>query len=145
MTHYTHDKRRWRNRSVVRERDEHHVRWLWGMLAGIVLALAPAAAYLLCQNDCLKVVYQTSRLEAEQERLQEETRRLEAKRAELESPARIDSWAQRKSGLVLPASEQVFIVPQQADLTEERLVARAPERTESRPVNVAGVGVGRIE
>jgi len=140
----TDSGRRWRNRSLVRERDEHSVRWLWGMLAGIVLALAPAAAYLLCQNDCLRVVYQVNRLEAEHEQLLEETRRLDAKRAELESPARIDAWARRDPGLILPASEQVFIVQQQTDRTDG-LMARAPDRSEAPAARTAGVSVRRIE
>jgi len=136
--------RRWRNRSLVRERDEHHVRWLWGMLTGIVLALAPAGAYLLCQNDCLKVVYQVNRLDAEYEELLEETRRLDAKRAELESPARIDAWARRDPGLVLPTSAQVFIVQHETDRSEE-LVARAPDRSEAPAARTAGVRFRRTE
>lgn len=140
----TNARRRWRNRSIVRERDEHHVRWLWGMLTGIVLALAPAGAYLLCQNDCLKVVYQVNRLVVEHEDLLEQARRLDAKRAELESPARIDAWARRDTGLVLPASEQVFIVQQDVDRSEG-LMARAPDRSEAPSVRTAGVSVRRIE
>jgi hypothetical protein len=140
----TNASRRWRNRSIVRERDEHQVRWLWGMLTGIVLALAPAGAYLLCQNDCLKLAYQVNRLELEHEDLLEQARRLDAKRAELESPARIDAWARRDPGLVLPASEQVFIVQQDIDRSEG-LMARAPDRSESPAVRTAGVGIRRIE
>ena len=136
--------RRWRNRSLVRERDEPSVRWLWGMLAGIILALAPSGAYLLCQNDCLRVVLQVNRLEAEHEELLEETRRLDAKRAELESPARIDAWARRDPGLILPASEQVFIVQQTLDRSEG-LMARAPDRSEAPAPRTAGVSVRRIE
>ena len=41
----TDSGRRWRNRSLVRERDEHSVRWLWGMLAGMVLALETYAGH----------------------------------------------------------------------------------------------------
>ena len=33
--------RRWRNRNLVRERDERLARWLWGMLVSLVVALAP--------------------------------------------------------------------------------------------------------
>ena len=116
--------RRWRNRNLVRERDERLARWLWGMLVSLVVALAPAGVYLLCQNECLRVSYEVSAIRAEHEHLLEEERALKVERAGLESPPRIEAWARHDPGLALPDPENVLIVieatPDSVDLVARR-------------------------
>ena len=123
--------RRWTNRTVTREVDHHRARWLWGLLLGFVLASAPSAAYLLQQNECLRMSYEVNRLRTEQERLIELQRRLGMRRDMLESLESIEAWAVRRHGLAHPVPGQVIVVrettPQRSDLVA------AIEETERDP------------
>jgi len=121
-------ERRWRNRPLVRERDEQRVRWLWRMLAALVAALAPAGTFLLQSNECLQISYSVNTLRDEHEMLVKQERRLRFERARLESLPRIESWAVRKHGLTRPAPEKVVVVSGPATPDEGDLMARAPAR-----------------
>lgn len=99
--------RQWSNRSVVLERDHHRVRWLWLVLLSMMLMTAPAALYLLQQNQCLELKYQVNELRSEQERLREAERRLRAQRAALQSPKMVEQWAARQDDLVRPAPQEI--------------------------------------
>ena len=119
--------RAWRNRLLVRERDPHLGRWLGIMLVAAVVAVAPGGAYLVQQNECVKVSYEVSRLRTEQEELLEQERRLRAERARLSSLPRIEAWARGKGGLV---PQDSITSPPRAKRIE--MMARTPAPAEVR-------------
>lgn len=102
--------RRWVNRAVAREVDRDRARWLRGAFVAMLLAAAPFAAYLLEQNECLRLSYEASALRQEREQLLERERRLRMERAARESLEKIEAWALRRRGLVHPSPEQVVVV-----------------------------------
>lgn len=116
--------RRWTNRDVAREVDRDRVRWLCVLFVVMILAAAPFAAYLLEQNECLRLSYEASALRQKREELMERERRLRMERAALESLSRIESWAAGQRGLVHPSPEQVVVV----------------ERPSTRPAGASGGG-----
>jgi hypothetical protein len=124
--------RRWSNRPLVRERDELRVRLLWRSLVAIVIAFAPAAAYLLEQNECLQLTYAISAHRAKQEELIELERKLKLERVRLESLASIERWAVRERRMVRPDAEHVIVIGRGRPDTNE-LVARTLE-SERPPV-----------
>jgi cell division protein FtsL len=103
-------QRRWANREIAREVDHERARWLWGVFVAMLLAAAPFAAYLLEQNECLRLSYKASALRQQREQLLEQERRLRMQRASLESLDKIESWAVGRHGLVHPSPEQVVVV-----------------------------------
>lgn len=117
--------RRWRNRSLVRETDEHRLRSLWRTLLGVVIAIAPTAVYLVQQNECVKISYEVSALEEAHEFLVKEEQKLTADRTELESLTEIERWAARERGLHQPTSGEVVVVRVDPAGTPD-LLARAP-------------------
>ena len=119
------DDRRWKNRSVVRELDGRRARWLWLMVAGIALAAAPAGAWLVCQNSCLKLSYELNTTRDAHELLLEQERRLRYERARLASLPRIEAWARQKRGLVEPGAGEVVVIRRSAP-GAGTLVARTP-------------------
>ena len=126
------DGRRWSNRPLVRERDDRLVRWLWGVLAGVVLALAPAGAYLVCQNECLQVVYQLNELAQKNEELTETARRLGVEQAVLETPPIIEAWAHEQPDLIHPEAPDV-IVASTPEESPDSLLARSAAGPEVPP------------
>lgn len=106
--------RRWKNATLVRERDDRRVRWLWGWLLGIVAAFAPIAVYLLQQMEYVQVRYRIEALRAEQDRLSEEERRLRVERATLEALPRVDARATTELGLVHPPRQHVVVIRQRS-------------------------------
>lgn len=102
--------RRWRNRDLVRERDHRRAWWLWQWMLALTLILFPATAYLLQQNESLKLSYEVNALRAENERLLELERRLSVQRASLESLESVERWAVGSHGLVHPTTMQVVVV-----------------------------------
>jgi len=106
----TSARRRWSNQTVAREVDRDRTRWMWGLFAALLLASAPFAAYMLEQNECLRLSYQASALRQHRELLIEQERRLRMQRAARESLEEIEAWAVRRHGLVHPSPEQVIVV-----------------------------------
>ena len=104
------EHRRWANGPVIREVDHDRARWLWGAFAALILAAAPFAAYLLEQNECLKLSYEASALKQQREELMERERRLRMRQAALESLVEIETWAVERQGMVRPLAEQVVVV-----------------------------------
>ena len=102
--------RRWVNRAVAREVDRDRARWLRGVFVAMLLAAAPFAAYLLEQNECLRLSYEAGALRQRHEQLLERERRLRMERAARESLEKIEAWAVRQRGLVHPSPEQVVVV-----------------------------------
>jgi hypothetical protein len=117
--------RQWRNRSLVRETDEHRLRSLWRTLLGVVIAIAPTAVYLVQQNECVKISYEVSALEEAHELLVKQEQKLTADRTELESLTEIERWASRDRGLRQPPPEEVVVVRGDPAGTPD-LLARAP-------------------
>lgn len=102
--------RRWRNRDLVRERDRHRTRGWWSWILGLVLAVLPAALYLVEQGRCTQLAYRSDALRTELEELVETERRLRVERARLETLSAIEEWAQKRHGMLRPEAEQVVIV-----------------------------------
>jgi hypothetical protein len=102
--------RRWANRAVAREVDRDGARRLWVTIGAMVLAAAPFAAYLLEQNECLRLSYEAAALRERRERLVEQERRLRMERVELQSLERIESWATGRHGLVRPLPHELVVV-----------------------------------
>ena len=102
--------RRWTNQTIAREVDRDRARWIWGLFVALLLAAAPFAAYMLEQNECLRLSYKASALKQRREELIEQERRLRMRRAARESLAGIESWAVEQQGLVHPSPEQVVVV-----------------------------------
>jgi cell division protein FtsL len=105
------ETRGWRNRPLVRELDDRGARSLWRVLGGLAIALSPAVACVVEQNECLRVSYELSAVRAEQEALRKEEQRLRVEQARLESYASIESWALEERGLAVPAARQVLVLP----------------------------------
>lgn len=113
--------RRWRNQTPERERDVPRTRALWRALLAIIVAIAPAGAYLMQQNECLKLSYAVGEIRAEQRELAEQERRLTGRHAHLESLQAIELWA-RENGLERPLPENVVVLVDPApggDRTED--------------------------
>jgi cell division protein FtsL len=117
----------WRNRAVLREIDDRRVRRLWRVVLAMAVAAAPAAVYLVQQNECLKLRYEVNELREQRERLMQEQRRLSLEQARLESLARVETWAKRKHGMIQPGSANVVVVPAPEPEAGE-LVASAPNQ-----------------
>lgn len=94
--------RRWRNQSVVRELDRTRARWIWTLLAGVAIAAAPLAVYLVQMMRYVETRYAIEDLRSRQERLLDTERRLQIERAELESLPEVERKAVRDLGLVRP-------------------------------------------
>jgi len=122
-------ERGWRNQPVVREHDAQFTRWLWRTCLGIVVAFAPAGAYLVCKNACVELKYEVHRLSAEHEQLIEDGRRINAERAALEAPSRIEAWALEQPALIRPDAGEIFIVKRESDRANP-LVAGLPGKAE---------------
>lgn len=122
--------RRWSNRPLVRERDERRVQLLWRSLLVIMVAFAPAAAYLLEQNECLQLTYAISAHRAQQEELIELERKLKLERARLESLASIERWAVRERKMVRPDAEHLIVIgrghPDTNELVAQKLQSEQP-------------------
>ena len=131
--------RRWQNRPLVRERDAQRARWMWGMLALLIVAFLPTGLYLFEQNNCLQLSYEMETIEEQRQTLAEAQRRLEVRYADVASMQRIERWATEQR-LARPASEQILVVPYNVELTPPMMAAipeafRGPSTTPSRRVD----------
>ncbi len=117
------EERRWRNQTLVRERDPHRLRMLGRMLLLAAIALAPVGALLVQQNRYLELTVEVEELRREQEQLRKEELRLRLERATLESLSGIESWAADQQDLERPAPEDLVIVPPPGPTGPDRLIA----------------------
>ena len=106
----TSERRGWTNGPVAREVDPERARWLWGLFASLLLAAAPFAAYLLEQNECVRLSYEASELREQHVLLLERERRLRMRRSTLQSLDAIEIWAVQRHGMVYPSPEKVIVV-----------------------------------
>ena len=126
--------RGWSNRFLVRETDSHHVRSLWRTLLAVVVALAPTAAYLVEQNECMKISYEVNDLAVAHETLLKQEQELKVSRTQLESLADIEHWAVRERGLRQPEPENVIVV-RSGQREPMELVASAPQEADEKTVH----------
>jgi hypothetical protein len=120
-------ERRWKNRTLVRERDVQRARGLWITLALFLVALAPAGIYLYEQNTCLELSYEIQTIDSQREDLDELERRLEVRHAGVASMQSIERWAERKS-LERPEDDEIFVVPSE-NIIGDTMLAGVPEGT----------------
>lgn len=123
-------ERRWKNRPLVLERDRERLRWLWSVFVVMLLIALPAGAYLVYQNESLKVQYELNDLKSTQERLLEEERRLKVERARLGSLTRIEHWARTEKGLVPAPRDATFVLTPPAPGSAPSLLAQAPSKVD---------------
>lgn len=124
--------RRWQNRPLVRERDAQRARWMWGLLALLIAALAPMGIYLFEQNKCLQLSYEMETIEKQRKTLAEAQRRLEVRYADVASMQRIERWATQQR-LARPASEQIVVVPHDVQLRPPMMAAVPHELDATSP------------
>ena len=104
------EPRRWRNVTVVRERDTRRSRWVLLFLLGVAAAAAPVAAYLIQQMQYVEARYRIEEMRGRLQRLEETERRLRIERASLETLPQVEARATDELGLVHPESRQVVVV-----------------------------------
>jgi hypothetical protein len=127
------DSRGWCNRPLVRETDGRRVRSLWKALLAVVVAIAPTAAYLVQQNQCVKLSYQVADLEVAHEQLVKQELELRAERARLEVLQDIERWALTQRGLNQPASGDVVIVRIDRSRSSALLARQSSGATDDTP------------
>jgi cytochrome c-type biogenesis protein CcmE len=121
------NERRWKNRTLVRERDVQRARRLWITLALFLAALAPAGLYLYEQNSCLQLTYEIESIDRQRESLDELERRLEVRHAGVASMQSIERWAERKK-LERPTEKEIFVVPYEY-VIGDTMLAGVPQST----------------
>jgi len=120
-------ERRWKNRTLVRERDVQRARGLWITLALFLGALAPAGLCLYEQNSCLQLSYEIDSIDRQREDLDELERRLEVRHAGVASMQSIERWAARKN-LTRPAEDEIVVVTYEKT-AGDTMVAGVPQGT----------------
>ncbi|HXV77768.1 MAG TPA: hypothetical protein VD788_15750 [Candidatus Polarisedimenticolaceae bacterium] len=134
----THDQKTstahgWRNRPLVRETDARRLFSLWKTLLVAVVALAPGAAYVVQQSQCLKLSYQVADLEVTHEQLVKQELELLAQAETLEELDDIERWALGRRGLDRPAAEDVVIVRIDRSRPSALLARRSSDTTDDIP------------
>jgi cell division protein FtsL len=82
---------------------------LW--LSLLCVFIAELLAYTWVRVQCVRVGYEISTLNKEQERLNELQANFKVELARLKAPQRITRIAREKLGLTLPAPEQMKVMP----------------------------------
>ena len=106
----TDSVRRWRNSAVHRDVDSRRARWVWKVVAGLALAVAPFAVYLLQTMDYVETSYAIEELRAQEMRLQEAERRYRIEKAVLEALPAVEARAGKELGLEHPPAAHVVVV-----------------------------------
>jgi len=119
------NERRWRNRTLVRERDVQRARTLWVTLALFAAALTPAGVYLYEQNSCLELSYEIDSIDRQREDLDELERRLEVRHAGVASMHSIERWA-AKEKYERPTDKEIVVVPH-GEAIDQTMVAGVPQ------------------
>ena len=124
----TASRRRWQNLPVVRELDRTRARWIWTVLIGLALALAPVAVYVVQTMRYVEAGYALEDLRKHEERLLESERRLRIERAVRESLPEVERKATTRLGLVRPEPDRVIVSRRSATGSEPR-TSRSSERS----------------
>lgn len=82
---------------------------LW--LTLLCVFIAELFVYTWVRVQCVRVGYEISALTKEQQRLTEFQANLKVELARLKAPQRITKIAQEKLGLMLPAPNQIMVLP----------------------------------
>ena len=106
----TASDRGWRNSAVYREVDNRHARWVFKVVLGVAIALAPLAVYLLQTMSYVETSYAIESLRASEARLTDAERRLTIEKAVMESLPAVEKRAGAELKLEHPAAARVIVV-----------------------------------
>lgn len=106
----TDSVRRWRNSPLHREVDSRSARWVWKVVLGLALALAPFAVYLIQNMSFVETSYALEDLRTQETRLQEAERRYRIEKAVQEALPAVEARAGRELGLGRPPVGHVVVV-----------------------------------
>lgn len=118
--------RGWQNSTVHREVDNRHARWVFKVVLGVAIALAPLAVYLLQTMAYVETSYAIEDLRGQEARLIDAERRLTIEKAVMESLPAVEQRAGIELGLEHPKAARVIVV------SPEDLVRPAPSEAPSR-------------
>jgi len=108
----TASDRGWRNSAVHREVDNRHARWVFKVVLGVALALAPLAVYLLETMSYVETSYALEDLRGRETHTIESEHRLIIEKAVLESLPAVERRAGVELGLErAPAAHIVVVSP----------------------------------
>jgi hypothetical protein len=102
--------RRWRNSPLHREVDSRSARWVWKVVLGLALALAPFAVYLVQNMSFVETSYALEDLRSQETRLQEAERRYRIEKAVQEALPAVEARSGRELGLTRPPAGHVVVV-----------------------------------
>jgi hypothetical protein len=102
--------RGWRNSTVHREVDNRHSRWVFKIVLGVAIALAPLALYLLQTMSYVETSYAIENLRGREARLSDAERRLTIEKAVIESLPAVEQRAGVQLGLEHPTAARVVVV-----------------------------------
>ena len=123
--------RGWRNSTVHREVDNRHARWVFKVVLGVAIALAPLAVYLLQTMSYVETSYAIEDLRGQEARLIDAERRLTIERAVIESLPAVEQRAGVELGLEHPRPARVIVVSR-GELGRPAPSAAASHRPPSR-------------
>jgi hypothetical protein len=104
--------RGWRNSTVHREVDNRHARWVFKVVLGVAIALAPLAVYLLETMSYVETSYALEDLRGRETHTIESEHRLIIEKAVLESLPAVERRADAQLGLErAPAAHLVVVSP----------------------------------
>ncbi len=102
--------RGWQNSAVRREVDNRHARWVFRLVGGVALALAPFAVYLLQTMSYVQTSYAIESLRGREARLLEAEHRFSIERSVIESLPVVEKRAGNDLGLERPPASHVIVV-----------------------------------
>jgi hypothetical protein len=104
--------RGWRNSAVHREVDHRHARWVFKVVLGVAIALAPLVVYLLETMSYVETSYALEDVRGREAHTIESEHRLIIEKAVLESLPAVESRAAAQLGLErAPAAHIVVVSP----------------------------------
>jgi len=104
--------RGWRNNTVHREVDNRHARWVFKLILGVAIALAPLAVYLLETMSYVETSYAFEELRGREAHTIESEHRLIIEKAVLQSLPTVERRAGAQLGLErAPAAHIVVVSP----------------------------------
>jgi len=106
----TASDRGWRNSAVYREVDNRHARWVFKVVLGVAIALAPLAVYLLQTMSYVETNYAIEDLRLQEARLTNAERRLSIEKAVIESLPVVEKRAGVELALEHPRAARVIVV-----------------------------------
>jgi hypothetical protein len=105
--------RGWRNSTLHREADNRYARWVFRLVLGAAIALAPLAVYLLRTMSYVETSYAIEDLRGRESRLIDAERRLTIEKAVMESLPAVEERAGAELGLEHPKAARVVVVSQE--------------------------------